>query len=209
MAKANVNTASREQLVEAGLRAELADEILKLRRKGKVTGPEALDELPGVGPATRTQLRSLSFGDRAERRRPRPGRRASGAGQRHQGDGRGGGERHDGPGPRPPRRGARRACGRPVPRPRCEREVTHRSAEGTAELGRALMDLVQEQTRHNLETWRRSARRSTGSGWSSSRASSCASAWSGRPELTQRYLEATQAVMTAADAAQDQARKAA
>jgi hypothetical protein len=63
MAKANVNTASRDELVEAGVRAELADEILKLRRKGKIS-LEALDQVPGVGPATLEQLRkSLDFSD--------------------------------------------------------------------------------------------------------------------------------------------------
>ena len=63
MAKPNVHTASRDDLVEAGIRAELADEILKLRRKGKI-GLEALDEVPGVGPSTLEQLRkSLDFSD--------------------------------------------------------------------------------------------------------------------------------------------------
>ena len=63
MAKPNVHTASRDELVEAGVRAELADEILKLRRKGKID-LEALDEVPGVGPATLEQLRkSLDFSD--------------------------------------------------------------------------------------------------------------------------------------------------
>ena len=63
MAKPNVHTASRDELVEAGVRAELADEILKLRRKGKID-LEALDEVPGVGPATLEQLRqSLDFRD--------------------------------------------------------------------------------------------------------------------------------------------------
>jgi hypothetical protein len=65
MAKANVNTASRDELVEAGVRAELADEILKLRRKGKIS-LEALDQVPGVGPATLEQLRkSLDFSDKS------------------------------------------------------------------------------------------------------------------------------------------------
>ena len=50
MARPNVHTASRGELVEAGIRAELADEILKLRRKGKIA-LVALDEVPGVGPA--------------------------------------------------------------------------------------------------------------------------------------------------------------
>ena len=63
MAKPNVHTASRDELVEAGIRAELADEILKLRRKGKID-LETLDEVPGVGPATLEQLRkSLDFRD--------------------------------------------------------------------------------------------------------------------------------------------------
>ena len=67
--------------------------------QGKVSSLEALDELPGVGPATFAQLRSLlDFTDQAE-------------------------------------------------------EPTREAAEGTMELGRALTDLVQEQIRHNFETW--------------------------------------------------------
>ena len=63
MAKPNVHTAKRDELVEAGVRAELADEILKLRRKGKID-LEALDAVPGVGPATLELLRkSLDFRD--------------------------------------------------------------------------------------------------------------------------------------------------
>src|SRR4051812_47841207 len=61
MAKPNVHTASRDELVEAGVRAELVDEILKRRRKGPVR-LEELDEVPGVGPATLEQLRqALDF----------------------------------------------------------------------------------------------------------------------------------------------------
>ena len=61
MAKPNVHTASRDELVEAGVRAELADEILKRRRKGAIH-LEALEEVPGVGPATLEQLRqALDF----------------------------------------------------------------------------------------------------------------------------------------------------
>ena len=58
MAKPNVHTASRDELVEAGVRAELADEILKRRRKGAIH-LEALEEVPGVGPATLEQLRQV------------------------------------------------------------------------------------------------------------------------------------------------------
>src|SRR3954470_10265607 len=61
MAKPNVHTASRDELVEAGVRAELADEILKRRRKGAIR-LEALEEVSGVGPATLEQLRqALDF----------------------------------------------------------------------------------------------------------------------------------------------------
>jgi hypothetical protein len=65
MAKPNIHTASREELVEAGVRSDLVTEILKLRRKGTVEF-EALDALPGVGPVTLEQLRqSLDFSDKA------------------------------------------------------------------------------------------------------------------------------------------------
>src|SRR4051795_2087341 len=71
MPKLNVNDATREQLVEtAGLRPVVADALLEFRAKhgGKIEGPEALGELPGVGPATLDQLRDvLDFRDRGER----------------------------------------------------------------------------------------------------------------------------------------------
>jgi hypothetical protein len=62
MAKPNVHTASRDKLAEAGVRAELVDEILKRRRrKGGVT-LESLGEVQGVGPATLEQLgKALDF----------------------------------------------------------------------------------------------------------------------------------------------------
>src|SRR3954452_14082455 len=71
MPKLNVNDATREQLVETGgLRPAVADALLEFRAKhgGKITGPEALGELPGVGPATLDQLRdALDFRDRGEK----------------------------------------------------------------------------------------------------------------------------------------------
>src|SRR3954452_22576580 len=61
MAKPHVHSASRDELVEAGVRAELVDEILKRRRKGAIR-LEALEEVSGVGPATLEQLRqALDF----------------------------------------------------------------------------------------------------------------------------------------------------
>jgi hypothetical protein len=77
MPKVNVNTASRADLLDAGLRAELADEILKIRRRGKIIDPEALDEVPGVGPATLEQLRKvLDFSDQPTSRDDEDDRRA-------------------------------------------------------------------------------------------------------------------------------------
>src|SRR3954449_3854823 len=86
MPKLNVNDATREQLVEtAGLRPAVADALLEYRTKhgGKIESPEALGELPGVGPATVDQLRDvLDFRDRSEKGekggngQDRPGRQA-------------------------------------------------------------------------------------------------------------------------------------
>src|SRR3954452_9839710 len=71
MPKLNVNDATREQLVEtAGLRPAVADALLEFRDKhgGKIEGPDALGELPGVGPATLDQLRDvLDVRDKGER----------------------------------------------------------------------------------------------------------------------------------------------
>src|SRR5919205_4187121 len=68
MPKLNVNDATREQLVEAaGLRPAVADALLEYRARhgGRITSPEALGELPGVGPATLDQLRDvLDFRDK-------------------------------------------------------------------------------------------------------------------------------------------------
>ena len=209
MAKANVNTASREQLVEAGVRAELADEILKLRRKGKISSLEALDELPGVGPATLAQLRSLlDFRDRtgngtsATRQEQERGTEeaTTPVSRRDQGT--------DEPA-RPPRAAACwRSSGRSTPG-RGQREVTLQSAEGAAELGQALLDLLQEQARHNLEILTAFARRSTGIGGFRIQTEYLRASLERMAGLNQRYLEAAQAVMTAADVTQDRAEKAA
>src|ERR687883_752471 len=70
MPKLNVNDATREQLVEtAGLRPAVADALLEFRAKhGRITSPEALGELPGVGPATLDQLRDvLDFRGKGEK----------------------------------------------------------------------------------------------------------------------------------------------
>jgi hypothetical protein len=90
------------------------------------------------------------------------------------------------------------------------REVARRSTEGTAEIGRTLLSLAHEQIRQNLSIlWALTAAvdwdRVVQIQGEFLRGSLDRSA-----QLTQRYLEVTQAVMTAtASAARQQARKAA
>src|SRR4051812_36866775 len=67
MAKVNVNSATRDDLVNvAGLRPDVADAVLGFRRRhGRITDVQALEELPGIGPATIDQLRkALDVGDK-------------------------------------------------------------------------------------------------------------------------------------------------
>src|SRR5690348_18201495 len=67
MAKVNVNSATRDDLVNvAGLRPEIADAVLEFRREHhRIVDAQALEELPGVGPTTVEQLRrALDFGDK-------------------------------------------------------------------------------------------------------------------------------------------------
>ncbi len=59
MPKIKVNTASRDELIAAGMKADLAEAILRLRRKGRIESIEALDIMPGVGPVTFEQLREI------------------------------------------------------------------------------------------------------------------------------------------------------
>ena len=131
MAKANVNTASRDELIEVGVRAEIADEIVKLRRKGKVA-LEALDELPGVGPATLEQLRKvLDFNELAQETARESTEVAVEAG----------------------RSGLRLAGRAAEAAGEVQRELTHRTADSTAEFGRELTDLLQEQACYSFKLW--------------------------------------------------------
>jgi hypothetical protein len=142
MAKANVNSASRDELIEAGVRAELADEIVKLRRRGKVA-LEALDALPGVGPATLEQLRkSLDFSDVVEetvrdwaetsQRVAREGADAAAeVGQTGL-------------------QLVRQAAGKSG---EAQRELSRRASEEALEIGREISDLLQEQARYNVSAW--------------------------------------------------------
>jgi competence ComEA-like helix-hairpin-helix protein len=181
MAKLNVNMATREELVEAaGLRPDLAEAILKFRGKhgGKITDVNALEELPGVGPATIEQLRkALDFSERKT------------GGQNGQGESAGNGnERAAQESAHAARETAERAtetvaatarrsaeAGREVTAAGAEtasaaargglqlvqrlaggvgevqRETARQSTESVAEIGKLWVELLNEQTRHNLQ----------------------------------------------------------
>ena len=173
MAKLNVNAATREELVDkAGLRPDVADAILAFRGKhgGRITDVEALDELRGVGPATLDQLRAaLDFRAAAE------GAGGGNGGADREGAKAAARETTQKTAEAPARGGVKvareaaadagvQAAASTVARDglrlareaagavgEAQRETARRSAEGTAELGRLFAELVNEQTRHNLE----------------------------------------------------------
>ena len=102
---------------------------------------------------------------------------------------------------------------------RMQREVAQRSAEHTAELGRVFVDLLQEQTQHNLKAfaaltsavdWDQVARAVDWERVARIQGEYLRVSLERTAQLARRYLEASQAVADAtADAAKKQARKAA
>jgi hypothetical protein len=100
-----------------------------------------------------------------------------------------------------------------------EGAVARRSAEGANELGQALVDLLNQQTRHNLETltalgsavdWDRVAKAVDWGRVVQIQSAYLRVSFERAAQLTQRYVEVVQAVTLAAtDAAQRQAKKAA
>ena len=226
MAKPNVHTASRGELVEAGVRAELADEILKLRRKGKIA-LVALDEVPSVGPATLEQLRkSLDFSDqpkngddRGERSVKDPIDEAAKVGKRvveqtaevtreltdRTGD--------------MVQQGLQVIQGTADAVRELPRAVARQSTESSAEIGRTLLSLTHEQTRQNLDMmwaltaavdWDKAVKAVDWDRVIQIQGEFVCASLDRSAQLTQRYLEVTQTVMTAtASAARQQARKAA
>lgn len=82
MAKPNVYTAGRDELLGLGLRTGIVDEIIQRRRRKGGVDLAALTEIPGVGPATSARLRNaLDFEqpDRAAATKSKPKREPSGA----------------------------------------------------------------------------------------------------------------------------------
>jgi hypothetical protein len=231
MPKLNVNDASREQLVEtAGLRPAVADALLEFRAKhgGRIASPEALGELPGVGPATLDQLRDvLDFRDKGER---------SGNGSDKGGHG---AERNVGQaaertaeattaaargGTRVAREvtetgaqvttAAARSGLQLVERTtgafaEVQRETAQRSAEATAELGRLFVELLSEQTRHNMEVATAFGRVANWGEVARLQGEFVRDSFERVNRLNGRYLEVVQDVMRATVSAARQSRRAA
>src|SRR4051812_14803434 len=207
MAKVNVNSATREELVDvAGLRPDIADAVLEFRREHhKIADAQALEELPGVGPATVDQLRqALDFGDQAEAGGKDAGRSVEKAAEatRHAAEG---GARAASTTAREGTEIVRRAFGAAA---ETEREVVGRSAEGAAELGRLWVDLLGEQTRHNVRV---AAALSQAVRWdeiAQAQTEFVRVSLERLQELNRRYLEIVRVMTEAAPAAAERARKA-
>ena len=199
MARVNVNSATRDDLVDlAGLRPEIADAVLEFRRKHhRITDARALEELPGVGPATVEQLReALDFGDKGGdgSDRVKAGERAAEAGVRTAST--------------VAREGTeivRKVFGSAA---ESEREVVGRSAEGAAELGRLWVDLLGEQTRHNLEVATALGRAVRWDEVVEAQGEFVRASLERVGELNRRYLEIVRGMVETTSAAIDRARKA-
>lgn len=183
MASVNANTATREELVDvAGLRPEVADAILEFRgqHRDRIADVEALAELPGVGPATLDQLRSvLDFSDPTGEAAGRAADSAAWAA----------------------RAGLEAVRRTAVVEAEAGREVLGRSAEGASELGRLFLELVREQARQNMEVatalgrafdWEQAARAQT---------EFVRASLERVGELNRRYLELVQSMVAATTAA--------
>ena len=199
MAKVNVNSATRDDLVNvAGLRPDVADAVLGFRRKhGRITDVQALEELPGIGPATVDQLRkALDLGDKGGNGgdQARAGERAAETGVRVAST-----TAREGLGV------VRRTVGAAA---ETEREVVGRSAEGAAELGRLWVDLLGEQTRHNLEVATALGRAVRWDEVAQAQSEFVRDSLERLSELNRRYLEIVRGMLEAVPAAAERARKA-
>jgi hypothetical protein len=225
LSKVNVNSATRDDLVNvAGLRPEIADEVLEFRRKHhRITDVQALGELPGVGPATVEQLRkALDFGDNggnggdhAKGGEKDAGRTAERTAEAVSSAARGGAETVR----QASETGVRTAStvareGTEIVRKvfgsaaESEREVVGRSAEGAAELGRLWVDLLGEQTRHNLEVATALGRAVRWDEVVEAQGEFVRASLERVGELNRRYLEIVRGMVETTSAAIDRARKA-
>jgi competence protein ComEA len=230
MAKVNINEATREELVDAaGLRPELADAIISFRdERGKVTRADELDEVQGVGPATLEQLRkALTFGETADEKAERERAKAA---QETERSARETAERTADAAASTLRstvetgRGAAKAGAEAASSTaqgglqlvqrtagamsEVQREAARQSTEGTAELGKLWIELLNEQTRHNLAV---AAALSKAVDWEEVvrvQSEYMRGAIERANELNRRYLEIVQTVMKATASTVEEAREA-
>ena len=227
--------------------ARISSTSRRLRRKGRI-GLEALDEVPGVGPATLDQLRkSLDFSDQAKNGDDRGERSIKDATDKVAAIGKHTADRAAEVSKRTADKVAevgKRAVDQAAEVTReltdrtgdmvqqslhvvqgtaaavreLPREIARQSTKGTAEIGQTLLSLTHEQTRQNLDNV--GAHRGGRLGqtvkavdWDrvvQIQGEFLRGSLDRSAQLTQRYLEVTQAVMTAtASVARQQARKAA
>ncbi len=235
MAKPNINVATREELVDvAGLRPDLADEILKLQRKGNIS-LDMLDEVPGVGPVTLEQLRkSLDFSSEAGRDERHEGKatldKAAEAGKRTVEQVAETGKRASGQAAEATRAAVDQTAGlarqglQVVQRAtgsagELQREMARQSTEGASELGRMLLSIGHEQSQQNAEMlrklvatvdWNQVMRAVDWEQIFELQGEFLRSSLERTARLTQRYMELTQALMSATtSAAQTRMREAA
>jgi competence protein ComEA len=232
MAKVNVNAASREELVDvAELRPELAEAIVRFRdERGKITKADELDQVQGVGPATLEQLRkALTFGEAAEEKSERERTKAAQEAER---SARETAERTTEAAASALRsavetgRGATKAGAEAASSAaqgglqlvqrtagavsEVQRETARQSAESTAELGKLWLELLGEQTRHNLTV---AAALGKAVDWEEVvrvQGEYMRSSMERMSQLNSRYLEIVRTVMAASvPATQEQDRRAA
>lgn len=155
MAKVNVNTATREELLEVGgFKPELVDEILKFRdEKGKIAGVDALKDIKGATKATLDQMRNtFEFGEEVGKQVAERGVEAAEATARAGAEATksavNAGARVTSIAARSSLQAIKETTDAVA---EVEREVVHQASEGTLALGRTLVDLVNEQTAHNVQ----------------------------------------------------------
>jgi competence protein ComEA len=228
MAKVNVNETTREELVEAaGLRPELAEAIVKFRdERGKLTKAEELDQVQGVGPATLEQLRkTLTFGETADEKAERERAKAAQEAERTARETAERTAEVASPAVRGGVEATRQATeagtqmassmargGLKVVQRASDAagEMQREAAEGTAELGKLWMELLNEQTRANLEFATTFGRVIDWQEVIQVQSEFMRASFERLNELNRRYLEITQTMMeaTAEETRRAQVRKA-
>jgi competence protein ComEA len=227
----NVNAVSREELVDvAGLRPELAEAIIRFRdERGKISNADELDQVQGVGPATLEQLRkALSFGETADEKAERERTEAAQEAERTTREmaertteaavstmrstvetGRGAAKAGAKAASSAAQGGLQLAQRTAGAMSEVQRETARQSAEGTAELGKLWIELLNEQTRHNLAV---ATALSKAVDWEEvvrAQSEYLRASIERMSQLNRRYLEMVQATMAASTSvAQDQTRKA-